>query len=255
MPMTQDWWKPAFEKGWYPLPNIASEWKKKTALEVLALKKLLNLPKGSKILDVACGVGRHSIELAKQGYSVTGIDISPKYLEIAKRNARKAGVDVEFRRCDMRRLPFNGEFDAAINLFSSFGYFLNPNDDKKVLFAISRSLSKGGIFVIDNIDYEFLTKHFIGQSWSKLADGTLILEHRQRPDKKTQVVNTDWLFVSPKGKRTEMKSEIRGFTNAQLGKLLKRAGFQAIKRHGPLGPQGARLRVSPRLVLSARKSK
>ena len=99
-----------------------------TKAEVRFLVRLLRLPAGAKILDVPCGYGRHSIELARRGFRVTGIDISAALLAQARRAAADLGVEVEFRRRDMRRLAYRGRFDAVLNLFTSFGYFGDAGD-------------------------------------------------------------------------------------------------------------------------------
>ena len=252
---TGDWWKDPFERGWYPLGSIVADWKKKTAREAQSLKTILKLPKGSKILDVGCGVGRHSIALARLGYDVTGIDISPNYLNSAKALAKANKVAVRFVRCDMRKLSFKEEFDGAINLFSSFGYFKKNSDDRKVLKGILRALKPNGTFVIDNIDLDFLRKHFLPKAWMELSDGTLVLEERHPLGPKETVAKADWLFVTPSGKRTRMHSEIRGYSKEDLARLFRRAGFTRLKFHPSLASVvGNPSKLNPRLVLSGKKT-
>lgn len=145
----KNWWSHAFEKGIYPLKSLIEDpkWRKKTGQEIAFLRRILRLPRRSHILDVGCGVGRHAVELAKLGYDVTGVDISSRYLAEARRRARKQRVHAHFIRGDMRRLDFNKTFDAAINLFTSFGYFPSPSDDLKVLRGVCRALKPGGLFL------------------------------------------------------------------------------------------------------------
>src|SRR5207249_10238727 len=104
-----------------------------TAAQVEAIDKILHLRKGGRILDVACGAGRHSIELAKRGYRVSGLDLSSSLLSEARKAARGAGVKVTFVQGDMRRLRFRGAFDSAISMFTSFGYFDRQEEDCEVL--------------------------------------------------------------------------------------------------------------------------
>lgn len=253
--MNKDWWKDPFQNGWYPLGSITAEWSKKTKIEAGSIKKILGLPKGARILDVGCGVGRHSIALAKLGYDVTGIDISNKYLITARASAHPQKLKPKFIQCDMRKIPYKEEFDGAVNLFSSFGYFHNPNDDLKVLSGIFRALKPNGIFLIDNMNFDFIKKHFTSQCWSELGDGTLILERRELPNSKSRVMSSHWKFVTPSGKRSEMHAAIRGYSKSNLTKCLRETGFTSIGSHRPLGGQIASLRTSPRVVLSARKSR
>lgn len=105
----------------------------------------LNLPEDSKILDLACGKGRHSIYMNKLGYNVTGADLSPNSIEEAKKHENDT---LHFEVHDMRE-PFEQKFDAIVNLFTSFGYFENDADNLLTLKAIQHSLTEYGFAVID----------------------------------------------------------------------------------------------------------
>src|SRR6266498_2542478 len=105
----------------------------RTAREVEGIVKLLALPPGSHILDLACGHGRHAVPLAQRGYRVTGQDLSQLFLEHAEAAARAAGVDVRWVHGDMRVIPFDAEFDAVTNIFTAFGYFDTEDEDLQVL--------------------------------------------------------------------------------------------------------------------------
>lgn len=126
---------------------------KHTKEEVEFLLNELQLPKGAKILDVGCGVGRHSIELAKRGYKVTGIDISQGMLEEARKRAQKESVEVEFIKADATKFKREEEFDAAICLcegaFSLIGSSDDPIEhDLEILKNIYDSLKPGGKFIL-----------------------------------------------------------------------------------------------------------
>src|SRR5206468_2227743 len=101
---------------------------------------ITDLGNGGRILDVACGAGRHTIDLAKRGYRVTGFDLSSPLLAEARKAARTAGVKPTFVQGDMRRLPYRNAFEAAISMFTSFGYFDRPEEDRQVLRGIARAL-------------------------------------------------------------------------------------------------------------------
>lgn len=109
------------------------------------LTHYLNLPEKAKVLDLACGKGRHSIYLNQLGYDVVGADLSENSIAIANKNANES---LHFQVHDMR-LPFEEKFDAIFNLFTSFGYFENDTDNLKTLIAMKESLSEYGFGVID----------------------------------------------------------------------------------------------------------
>lgn len=109
------------------------------------LTHYLNLPEKSKVLDLACGKGRHSIYLNQLGFDVLGADLSENSIAEANKNANET---LHFKVHDMRE-PFEDKFDAIFNLFTSFGYFENDEDNLKTLVAIKNSLTEYGFAVID----------------------------------------------------------------------------------------------------------
>ncbi|HHI00196.1 MAG TPA: class I SAM-dependent methyltransferase [Thermococcus litoralis] len=126
---------------------------KHTKKEIDFLLEEFKLPEGAKILDVGCGVGRHSIELAKRGYRVTGVDISRKMLEKAEERAQKEGVEVEFIKADATRFARDEEFDAAICLCEGAFSLLGSSDDPiehdlAILRNVYKSLKPGGKFIL-----------------------------------------------------------------------------------------------------------
>ena len=107
-----------------------------------------------KILDVGCGTGRHAINLATKGYNnITAVDLSPSMIRAAKETAKAKNVQVDFRLCDARELPFENEFDAAICLCEgAFGLLENDTENYKVLRAVHKSLKKHGIFILTTLN-------------------------------------------------------------------------------------------------------
>jgi 2-polyprenyl-3-methyl-5-hydroxy-6-metoxy-1,4-benzoquinol methylase len=89
---------------------------KQVRREVDFIVKALDLPAGAKVLDLCCGQGRHSLELARRGFQVVGVDLSEALLYAARKRAESEGLSVTFLHCDMREIDFAGEFDAVINI-------------------------------------------------------------------------------------------------------------------------------------------
>ncbi|HEX8904076.1 MAG TPA: methyltransferase domain-containing protein, partial [Longimicrobiaceae bacterium] len=105
----------------------------RTGREVAGLREMVALLPAAEVLDLACGWGRHSVELARAGFRVTGLDLSETLLARARKRAAAAGVAVDFVRGDMREVPWRGRFDLVLSLYSSLGYFLSDDEDLRVL--------------------------------------------------------------------------------------------------------------------------
>lgn len=117
--------------------------------EVEQLVSLLDLQKPLSICDLCCGVGRHSLELARRGFEVTGVDRTPRYLGRARARAKDEGLNVEFVEADVRNFSRPEVFDVVVNLFTSFGYFEDARDDKKVLENVYKSLKSSGKLIVE----------------------------------------------------------------------------------------------------------
>jgi len=148
--MKSGWWRSFFREATFPLAELTND--ADTRREVRELVRLLPCPRGSRILDVACGIGRHAIPLAKEGFEVTGVDWSSSYLWEARRRASRAKVPVRFLRRDMRALGLPAEFDAVTNLWTSFGYFPKESDDLRALRSMRAALKPGGWIFLEIAD-------------------------------------------------------------------------------------------------------
>ena len=211
----------------------------------------LALPPGSAILDLCCGHGRHSIELAKLGYRVTGLDLSEVFLERARHDAEAAGVDVRWVQSDMRRIPFKAEFDAVINMYTAFAYLESKAEDQKVLDAVNRALAPGGVFLIENVLRESIMRGFMPYGVSHLA-GDIVVTHEREFDLRSSRLNDRVTLFHPSGARTEYTTSMRFYTLTELEEMLGAAGLALDAYWG--GLDGRELDLdSPRLVLLAHK--
>ena len=161
--------------------------------EARGILDMAGLVKGS-VLDLACGPGRHAVALAKEGFQVTGVDLSPFLLQKAVNLARAESVDVEWVQEDMRRFLRPQAFDLVISMFTSFGYFDDKREDMTVLRNVHRSLREGGALVIETMGKEWLARGFLPTTSEELADGRLLVQRREIGDDWTRIRN-QWIII------------------------------------------------------------
>jgi len=143
---------------WFYEPTLSAERNREEADEIA---QTLELVAGSSILDAPCGHGRISNLLAVEGFRVTGVDLTDLFLERARADAQRLGVEVDFRHGDLRDLPVSGPFDAVVCWFTSFGYF-DDDDNGRVLDEFSRVLRPGGRLLIETMHHDGFVRRFAG---------------------------------------------------------------------------------------------
>ena len=199
--------------------------------EVELALRLLELEPPARILDLACGPGRHALELARRGYRVTGVDATVGFLEEAASKATREGVELELIHADMRQFRGTTPFDGVINMSTSFGYFEDPRDDLRVLANVRRSLRAGGALLMELQGKEVVARTLRGRDWHEQAGGFLLTEQSVRGDW-TWVDNRFILLVE--GARHEFVLSHRLFSAAELAALLAEAGFKSATAFGAL---------------------
>jgi SAM-dependent methyltransferase len=244
------WYEGFFEGEW--LDRIApGRPPEKTLEEVEFVAERLALGPGSRVLDLACGHGRHSVELARRGFRVTGLDLSPRSLALAREAARAAAVELELVEGDMRELAFDAEFDGIVNLFSSFGYFAEPADDALVVAGVARALRPGGRFLVDVVSALGLARRYQERRWDEVAGEAVMLEAREW-DLLAGRTGAVWTIVGEDGARTELRHSIRTFAPWELATLLREGGLEVEGAWGDFA--GTPLtHESWRLILLARR--
>lgn len=218
--------------------------------EVESIVKMMALKPKTRILDLCCGYGRHSIELAQRGFEVTGYDLSDFFLEKAQKDSITLGLKIDFVKGDMRKLPFENRFDAVVNLFTSFGFFDQEKDDLKVLKGVCRALKSRGLFLLDLKNREHLIRNFQRRRWRPEKDFVML------EDNFFDLFTCRWestrTLIFENGKRREYSFSLRLYTFTEILDLLKRAGFIMEAVYGDFA-FGEYSLDSPRMILISRK--
>lgn len=227
-----EWWKSLFNSPIY-FELYAAENTKKAVEEVRDLLRLLSLQPPARILDVPCGYGRHTLELARRGFTVTGVDASSVQLGRAREQAERAKLRVHLREQDARDLTFEGEFDLAINMFLSFGYFETDAEHLAMLQGIARALRPGGRFLMHLWNREYEIRYF--DQYQVDRSGDVVEVEEWEFDHLRGRLNWKNTAFFPDGRRESWWHSIRAYTIAELRGLLERAGFRLDAAYGGLG--------------------
>jgi SAM-dependent methyltransferase len=243
-----DWWETYFDDAFLSLyeqrlpPDL-------TRREVDVLVEILGLGRGSRVLDLGCGWGRHALELAERGCAVVGVDQSQRLLERARARADAAGLSVEWVHMDVRQVGFEGEFDVALSLFSSLGYTLRDEDDLLALAAARRALRPGGVFVLETMHRDQAARSYAGRDWWEGPNGEPVWVEREFDA--VEGVSREWLRWLEQGETRHKYHEIRLRSATEWARLLEEVALQPFAWYGGwhLAPFGHRSR---RLVVLAR---
>jgi len=242
-----EWWKKYFDEHYLKLYSYTE---KSAASEVDAILRMLNITRPSRILDLCCGFGRHSIILAKKGHQVTGLDLSEKFLQKARDKADMLNLRLELEQRDMRDIQHMNEFDAVINLFTAFGFFDSEADDLMVLQGISRALKPDGQFLIDTINRDNVIYSRQTQTWT-IENGLVVLEERFFDFFKSRLEIAHHL-VENSGVKRKLESSFRLYTLREMLDMFSRAGLTLTDVYGDF--DGSHYNAnSPRMILVARR--
>jgi len=213
-------------------PTIFTEERQTAArIEIDNVVSLLGIKRGERILDLCCGVGRHSLELARRGFEVVGVDRTAAYIEKARQSAKKRDLDVEFAMADMREVYEPSRFDVVINMFGSFGYLESPEDDRRVGKNMHASLRPGGRFLIETKGREIAARDFQERSWEEHSDMLVLAE--RKPIENWGRIETRYLVIKG-NQRFEHTVSLRSFSSTELSTLLADCGFSNVNVYGNL---------------------
>jgi SAM-dependent methyltransferase len=239
--MTADWTQEYFDDTYRRL-FLDTVDPARTRYQVQQLLRLCAVLPGATILDVGCGVGRHSIELAKLGFRVTGVDMNAGYIAACRERTAQLGLKADFYAVDSRVMKLDVRADLTISLWSSFGYY-GEVGDLQILQKVAEHTRRGGRVVLDVENRDYIVKHFVPEEWHENEQG-LVFEKR-RFDGTDGTVSTRRVVLSG-GKRCEYRRELRMYTVAELAALLEAAGLRPERWCGDydgsrFGPESKRM--------------
>jgi SAM-dependent methyltransferase len=215
-------------KRWNEVPAVAD------GITRLARLNLCNetaapLPSPPQALDLCCGFGRITLELARRGFMATGVDITPSYLAAARDDAAYENLDIEFIQEDVRSFKRPKAFDVAVNLYISFGYFADPKDDRLFLRNAWESLKDGGTLIIETLGKEIAVRDFVEAEWFERA-GFMVLTEYTPVDSWASLKNR-WILIRD-GERIERSFTQRLYAASELRQLLLETGFSSVELYG-----------------------
>lgn len=231
------------------LENVDEE---RTLQQTEFIIKETGIPLGSSIGDIGCGLGRHAICFARQGYRVVGYDFNGKYIEKANNTSLELNLpDCSFIQKDAREFDEQSKFDLVTCLWVSFGYF-DDNTNLDILSRIAKSVRPGGMVMIDLENREYILRHFIVDKYRD-REGFLILE-RNKFEFMTSINKCTRTIIAPDGSRTVYKREVRLYTLTEMAQMGKKCGISFDKIYGDWDGLAYGLEA-PRMILAGRVRK
>jgi SAM-dependent methyltransferase len=244
--ISREWFEDWFSREEYEL--VYRRRGERDAIRLLDLmERAVDPAPGARVLDLACGRGRHAVHLARRGYEVTGIDLSQAIIEHARIRARRADLPIRFLQGDMRDPMPDEVFDGIVNLFTSFGYFEEEEDHGRVIGAVSQMLVSGGWFFQDFLNAPYVENHIV--PYDESEEGEIYIMQRRWIDGGR--VNKE-IILQRSGDIHTFTESVRLLTLEDFVQRYRLAGLEIVDVFGsydgdPLSDE------SPRLILHARK--
>ena len=229
--MKKQWYEALFEN--YGQKYDREPFTQGTIGECDFIEKEIQFDKSLKILDVGCGTGRHAIELTKRGYNVTGIDLSESQLKRAREKAEADGVSIDFRCCDARNLPFDGEFDVAIMLCEG-GFSLMETDEMnfEILRNVTKSLKPQAKLIFTTINGLFPLFHSVNEFYASAQEEGNSMCKSSGFDLMTFRDHNVVEFEDDSGNKKSLECNERYYVPCEIVWLLKSLGYKIIDIFG-----------------------
>jgi D-alanine-D-alanine ligase len=237
-----DWWRYIFNSIYLKTDGDVIDDAQITAREIDVFSDILKLLQQDRILDLCCGQGRASLELARRGFgNVEGLDRSRYLIQKARTQSKKENLSVKFREGDARKLPYQADsFDVVMVLGNSFGYFESAREDVRVLKEIFRVLKPWGKLLIDVTDGEYLKRKFQPRSWEWIDKNYFVCRERSLSHDKQRLISREVVTHVKKGVIADQFYAERLYTRKALEDLLRSAGFSDVAVHKQITAESQR---------------
>ncbi len=235
--------------------------------EARGIRRILGrsgVPNDGRVLDIACGIGRHIVPLAELGYRAVGCDFSPKYLARARAYAKDAGLDdrrIRFYPSDYRRIDrtlhraHEAPFDAAMSIFTSMGHY-GDEGDLAVLRAIRNVVRPGGVFLMENSNRDWILRNFRDTGVMRSA-GDLEIHEVRNFDLESSTSHARWTYyrgADPRRKRLlDVDVSVRLYSLHEMRALLERAGWEYVRSYGGVSTLAPASLETSRLLVVGRR--
>ncbi|MDB4972645.1 MAG: Methyltransferase [Myxococcaceae bacterium] len=226
-PRSHAWWEVFFDDDY--LRTVRAPTRSQIAKQCDFIEKRLGLKPGATLLDVACGLGQHVIELSARGYASVGVDLSLAMLSRASEEAQSRNMRINFLHADMRDLSFEANFDAVTCLGTSLGYF-DDETNKKVMERLLRALKPGGVLLLDVVNRDHVIRSQPNLIWFE-GEGCVCMEESEF-NFFTSRLHVKRTVILDTGKQLENEYSLRLYSLHELGQLLNASGFRVSEVSG-----------------------
>ena len=236
-------------ENWFDSPYYHTLYKNRDEREAQVfidnLIDYLQIPKGSKLIDIACGKGRHAKYFNQKGMDVVGVDLSPNSINTAKKDENK---NLQFSVHDMRENYQEETFDVVTNLFTSFGYFEDNKDEQKAINAMASNLKEEGLLIIDFMNAKKVIDHLVLNE-QKTIDGIQFEITRQVKD---GYILKD-IRITDGEEQQQFQEKVKAITLADYSEFITNAGLKIIDIFGNYKLDNFDEEISDRLILICKK--
>ena len=246
---TRPWWEELFNDDY--IRTMAKITDAQIAEEASFIEESLGVAPGAMVLDLACGTGRHAIELTRRGYKMVGFDLSLAMLARAADEASDRTQKLNFVQGDMREMTFENTFDGIYCWNTSFGFF-EEEKNAQVVQRVHKALRPGGQFLLDVVNRDYIVRQSPSLAWFE-GDGCICMDEMQI-DWITSRMRTKRTMMMDDGRTKEIEYSIRVYALHELGKLLHENGFKVVEVSGRAATPGVFFgSESPRTLILAEK--